>query len=73
MVEVKAKVTAKAANGWNVASKKLTLDGDGNDATIKLDGEKLKSGEKYTLLGKVTFKKGGQTATVTQKLKFKVC
>ncbi len=73
VVEVKAKVTAKAANGWNVASKKLTLDGDGNDATIKLDGEKLKSGEKYTLLGKAVFKKGGQTATVVQKLKFKVC
>jgi hypothetical protein len=73
VVEVKAKVSGKAKNGWSVANKELTLDGKGNDATVKLDGEKLDSGEKYTLLGKVVFKKGGQTATVTQKLKFKVC
>ena len=73
VVSVRAKVSVKAGRGWNVGSKSLMFEGENEGTSVKLDGEKLKSGKKYTLLGKGVFRRGGQTATVTQKLKFKVC
>jgi hypothetical protein len=73
VVTVKGRVKTDTAQGWNLASRSLKLDGDNVDNPVKIDGEKLAAGSKHVLLGKAVFKKGGQTVTVTKKFKFTAC
>jgi hypothetical protein len=73
VVTIRAKVKTNPANGWNLVSRQLKLDGDDVGTSVKIDGQKLAEGSKHVLLGKGVFKKGGQTVTVTKKLKFTAC
>ena len=73
VVTVKGRLKTDPAQGWNVVSKSLKLDGDDVDNPVKIDGEKLAAGSEHVLLGKGVFKKGNDTVTVTKKFKFKAC
>jgi hypothetical protein len=71
-VSYKAIARATAARGWSVVSRSLKLDGVNKGADEVIDGEKLSSGS-HTLIAKAVFRKGGQRATATKKVTFKVC
>ncbi len=69
----KAKVKAKAAKGWGVASRSLKLDGKNEGRSVSIDGSKLAAGSKHTLVGTAVFKKGGQRSTATKRYSFRAC
>ena len=67
----KAKVKAKAAKGWSVASRSLKLDGKNKGTSVSIDGSKLAAGSKHKLVGTAVFKKGGQRSTATKRYSFR--
>lgn len=71
-VSYKAVAKANAARGWRVVSRSIKLDGDNEGVDVKLDGERLSSG-KHVLVAKAVFRKGGQVATATKRVEFRVC
>ena len=69
----RGKVKTDPAQGWNLVSRQLKLDGDVVDSPVEINGEKLATGSDHVLLGKGVFRRGNDTVTVTEKLKFEAC
>jgi hypothetical protein len=64
-------VSGKAATGWHVAGKSLTLGSRTLHST--LNGASLTAGTTYALIGHVTFAKGTTSRTATATLTFRSC
>jgi hypothetical protein len=73
VVTVKGKLKTNPAQGWDLVSRQLKLDGDNVNSPVKINGEKLAAGSQHKLVGKAVFRKGGQQVSVTKSFGFKAC
>lgn len=71
-VLVHVKVGANPARGWKVASRTLKL-GARTVHGRRIDGATLAPGKRYTLNGRVAFKKGSHHSTIMAALTFTTC